>query len=135
MWTYSQEDGRLADASGKVIGRGYSGNQEGLNNPALQNAPNVGPIPQGKWTIGVPEAPVGHLGPLALPLTPVEGDVQTFGRMAFFIHGDTEEDVATCHQNASHGCIVLSRAARAAIAASSDHDLLVVPFLTPALCP
>ncbi len=31
---------------------GYSGNGQGLNNPAAQNQPNVGPLPQGSYTVG-----------------------------------------------------------------------------------
>jgi hypothetical protein len=129
MWTYVQESGELLNPAGVVVGKGYSGCHEGLNNPALQNAPNVGPIPQGEWTIGPPIAPPDHLGPLALPLTAVEGEVQTFGRFGFFIHGDTAEDVATCQQTASHGCVILSRQQRAWMAVSDDKTLLVVKTL------
>lgn len=31
---------------------GYAGNGPGLNNPAAQNQQNVGPIPQGTYTVG-----------------------------------------------------------------------------------
>jgi hypothetical protein len=45
-----------------------------------------------------------------------------FGRDGFLIHGDSVEHPGT----ASHGCIIMSRAIREAIAQSDDHELNVV---------
>lgn len=44
-WTYAQETGDLQQ-DGKHISTGYSGANEGKNNPAMDNVPNVGPIPR-----------------------------------------------------------------------------------------
>ena len=124
MLTYCQSTGVLTnDWGGGVhpMGIGYSGNGEGLNNGAMQDDQNVGPIPVGQWRIGPPLDPPDHLGPLAMPLTPAN-DTQTFGRSAFFIHGDN----AAMNHTASHGCIILGRTIREAINNSNDRDLTVV---------
>ena len=126
QWVYVIESGRLLGANG-LLAVGYSGHDEGVNNPGLCNAPNVGPIPHGRWSVLPPRNPVDHLGPLALPLVPVEGTA-TFGRSGFLIHGDTLEDVQHCWRNASHGCIILPRAARAAVAAVPDSTLRVLGY-------
>ena len=118
-WTYSQSTGEL-DRDGARVGAGYSGHGAGLNNPVMQNVADVGPIPQGEWTIGPPRNPPDHLGPLALPLTHVSGD--EFGRSAFFIHGDN----AQLNHSASDGCIILVRELRQEIVDSGDSDLQVV---------
>jgi hypothetical protein len=44
-WTYKQSTGEL-DHNGAAIGAGYSGHGAGLNNPAMQNVHDVGPIPR-----------------------------------------------------------------------------------------
>jgi len=118
-WTYKQSTGEL-DRDGAAVGAGYSGHGDGLNNPAMQDVHDVGPIPQGGWTIGPPVDPPDHLGPLALPLTHVSGD--EFGRSAFFIHGDN----AQLNHSASDGCIILVRELRQQIVDSGDDDLQVV---------
>jgi hypothetical protein len=119
VWTYKQTGGEL-DLDGAEVGAGYSGHGDGLNNPEMQNVRNVGPIPQGTWTIGSPVDPPDHLGPLAMPLTHVSGD--EFGRDDFFIHGDN----AAGNHSASDGCIIMSHTIRQQIADSDDHDLQVV---------
>ncbi len=122
MWTYRQTTGELS-RDGVAEGTGYSGFGDGKNNPAMQNVPNAGPLPQGKYTIGAPQcvdSPGPH-GPFILPLTPDSGN-QMFGRSGFLIHGDSIVQPGT----ASHGCIIMARLIRNAIAASGDHDLTVV---------
>jgi hypothetical protein len=121
-WTYQQSTGKLTDPGGAWVGTGYSGHGAGLNNPALEPDPGVGPIPAGKWRIGPALNPPDHLGPLAMPLTPNGFDAH--GRSAFFMHGDFAGDTADL---ASHGCIVIQRADRALVAASDDRDLTVIP--------
>src|SRR5438874_13781045 len=79
---YSQSTGEL-NHDGSRVGSGYSGHGEGLNNPAFQTAHDVGPLPQGMYSIGDPLDPPDHLGPLAMPLSSTSGDM--FGRSAFFI--------------------------------------------------
>jgi hypothetical protein len=121
MFTYVQVNGHFAKG-GVLIATGYSGHGEGVNNPCLQETHAIGPIPVGLWRMG--EA-VEHpeLGPLAIPLTACDG-TQTFGRGGFFVHGD---EVKTAGQElASHGCIILGKAARQMIEDSDDKLLQVV---------
>lgn len=99
---------------------GYSGHGEGKNNPALQETPNVGPIPYGLWRIVGPPFDTPTHGPFVMRLEPCEG-TQTFGRDGFLIHGDSKIAAGT----ASHGCIVLPRATRERIWDSGDHLLTV----------
>ena len=61
-------------------------------------------------------------GPLCLRLEPARG-TDTHGRSAFLIHGDSKSQPGT----ASEGCIILPPTVRAAISASNDRDLEVVP--------
>jgi len=118
MWTWDQSAGLLTRA-GKSW-RGYSGAGHGKNNPAMEAAVGVGPIPQGRWTIeGRDDSP--NTGPCTLTLKPDLG-TDTFGRSEFRIHGDNIAHPGT----ASHGCIILPRAVRDAIWASGDRALSVI---------
>jgi Protein of unknown function (DUF2778) len=122
MWTYKQSNGELS-RDGVVEGDGYSGFEAGRNNPAMQEQPNVGPIPQGRYSIGSPEcvdSPGPH-GPFVLRLTPDPAN-QMFGRAGFLIHGDSIVQPGL----ASHGCIIMGRIIREKIAASGDTALTVV---------
>lgn len=116
MWTYSQPTGEL-NHDGVFVGTGYSGTGVGRNNPAMQDVPNVGPIPQGVYSIGTERADP-RLGPCIMPLSPASVTA-AFGRSGFFIHGNNRAD------NASHGCIILGPAIRQQIASSPDRDLSV----------
>jgi hypothetical protein len=118
MWRWDQSAGRLV--RGAQTWRGYSGAGRGLNNPALQMAVGIGPIPQGHWTI-VSRCDSPNTGPCTLTLVPDPG-TETFGRSEFRIHGDSIAHPGT----ASHGCIILPRAVRDAIWRSGDHALEVV---------
>jgi hypothetical protein len=119
MWKWDQSAGELS-RDGKFIAKGYAGNGRGKNNPSMQAAVGVGPVPQGKWTIGAAHVSP-NTGPVTMNLDPKPG-TQTFGRSAFRIHGDS-----IAHPGeASHGCIILPRFVRDAIARSSDRDLEVV---------
>ncbi len=119
MWTWDQSAGTLSQ-DGSIISNGYSGSGRGKNNPSLQSAVGIGPIPQGKWTI-VERYDSKNVGPYALKLEPVAG-TKTFGRSAFRIHGDSIKNPGT----ASHGCIILPRIIRTKIWTSGDRDLTVV---------
>jgi hypothetical protein len=119
LFTYSQLTGVMTQ-DGEVIGEGYSGNAAGKNNPAMQNVPNVGPLPQGLWEIGIPEDRNGTLGPVAMPLAPEDG-TETFGRSEFWIHGDSAAHPGL----ASHGCIIMPRSVRQLIADSGETVLQV----------
>ena len=119
-WSYAQKSGSLSH-NGAQVAIGYSGNTTGLNNPAEQDRPGIGPVPRGSYTIGPPHRPINHLGPLALPLYPSVTN-EMHGRCGFFIHGDN----AKMNHTASSGCIILAHAARQAIVDSRDTKLVVV---------
>ena len=122
MWTYRQQTGEFFDAEGELVETGYSGFGEGKNNPDREDEHDVGPIPRGVYTIGATEFvdTSGPHGPFVLPLTPDQSN-EMFGRDSFLIHGDSVSHPGA----ASHGCIILSRVTREAIAASDDDELTV----------
>lgn len=133
-WIFDCSTGKQYDPSGKLVGIGYAGgncghNPEGVNNPALQAAKCVGPLPYGPKEDGTPNGytlgtPVegSHLGPLAIPLIP-DSDNIMFGRGSFYVHADL---ISGPPHSASEGCNVQSHTVRAAMAESSDNRLLVV---------
>jgi len=122
--TYSQSNGEMRDAAGALLGTGYAGHGVGLNNPALESVPSVGPLPQGIYVIRPPVNTATH-GPYVLWLTPDPAN-HMFGRYGFGIHAD---EVANPGKRlASTGCIVMSAEARVAIwsaAEKSDRKLQV----------
>jgi hypothetical protein len=122
-WTYArrarQGNGELL-RDGAVMGIGYSGHGEGLNNPAADAETGVGPVPAGRYAIG-PFFDHPHLGPCVARLVPLAG-TDTHGRSGFFIHGDN----AAANHTASDGCIILARPLREMIRASGTHLVLTV---------
>jgi RHS repeat-associated protein len=123
-WVYSQSTGRLthvnANGNATPVATGYSGRGEGLNNPAMQNVRDMGPVPQGTWEIGQPFNS-DNVGPYALPLTPLPG-TETYGRDLFRMHGDN----AAMNQSASKGCPIFPRHVRERVANSGDNIFRVV---------
>jgi Protein of unknown function (DUF2778) len=119
MWTYSQSTGAMVDPRGQAAGRGYSGLGDAKNQPGEERVKDHGPIPRGLWRIGATHTVIG-LGALVMALTP-EAGTETFGRSGFLIHADSIQHPGC----ASHGCIVLPNALRAAIGASPDRQLQV----------
>ena len=120
MNTYQQSTGHFTDADGNLVGVGYSGNGQGLNNPEMQAVAMHGPLPQGGYEIG-PASTDPKLGSLAMALSPSAGQ-HMFGRSGFFIHGDNQ----AMNHTASEGCIILPHAARIALASSGDRRLRVI---------
>src|SRR4051812_47136038 len=113
-WAYSQSSGDLSFA-GAHVATGYSGHDEGRNNPDMQDVRAVGPIPKGYWHMtGIENGT--HTGPFTIILDP-EPTTETFGRSLFRIHGDN----AT--HDASNGCIILGPDVRHKIWGSGDHLL------------
>lgn len=105
--TYQQSSG-LFTLNGQTF-VGYSGHGAGVNAPSMQSVKNVGPIPQGEYTIEPPHAdPV--VGPVAMRLVP-DASNEMFGRGDFLIHGDNQ----TMNRTASEGCIILPHSARVEI--------------------
>jgi hypothetical protein len=124
MWKFQQSTGGLFGPEGTLMATGYAGgnlgrNPEGKNNPHMQFIKNVGPLPQGRYSLG---EPVEHatLGPFAIPLIPDPAN-NMGGRGDFYCHGDT-----TPPGNASEGCIVMPRSVRDLMWASDDHQLEVI---------
>ena len=106
----------------------YSGHNEGLNNPSCY-APNVGPLPSGKWEIGQGSLNF-HLGPLTMNLIFKENLDGTNkwiysarNQFSFFIHGDNSFQ----NHSASEGCLVAPHIYRQLINLSTDRDLIVYP--------
>jgi hypothetical protein len=127
MWTYAQKTGNLLQ-DGKLVATGYSGGGEGKNDPSMQAVHDVGPIPQGNWTISGPPINTAEHGPFVLTLTANQG-TNLFGRSGFLMHGDS----VTAPGTASKGCIIMPRTAREQVWNSGDTDLEVVPeFATQA---
>jgi hypothetical protein len=122
-WTYAQQSGEL-EQDGRPVATGYSGANEGKNNPELENVRNVGPIPCGRWTITGPPLDTHDHGPCVLRLEPA-AETQTHARAGFLIHGDSKANPGT----ASHGCIILPRSIREQVWESGDRELLVVPTI------
>lgn len=122
MLRYEQTTGKLFDREGHLLGVGYSGLNEGKNNPAMQDHPTLGPIPRGKWYLG-PLVDSLKTGKYIMHLTPAP-DTITFGRTDFEMHGDSLENPS----QASHGCIIQPRVARLAahaLAVSNYDDSIV----------
>jgi hypothetical protein len=118
-WTYNQTTGNLTDPTGRLVGSGYSGVGRGLNNPAMQNQQNTGPVPQGAYTVGHAFHDP-HRGPNAMRLAPNPG-TQTQGRSGFMIHADNRHH----NHTASEGCIILAPQLRDEVARSTDRTLNV----------
>ena len=119
MWCWDQSAGTLS-RDGKVVGSGYSGGGRGKNNPSMQAARGVGPIPRGRWRMtAVKDSP--NTGPFTIVLEPEPG-TDTCGRSAFRVHGDSVAHPGT----ASHGCIILPRALRERLWRSGDRLIEVV---------
>lgn len=120
MYTYSQSKGRLVEADGALVGIGIAGQGAGLNNPVMQGVHNIGPLPQGFYTI---QAPYHHpkLGPVTMDLVP-DINNEMFGRSLFRIHGFAE------HEPSSEGCITQHRPARdyVALHLTTDNRVQVI---------
>lgn len=119
-YKYEQKTGKFWNPDGTLLDTGYAGRGAGRNNPEMQGVRDTGPLPQGKYKIGGLIPYHKKLGYLVMSLTPQDETVM-LGRSAFYIHGDNVT------HDASHGCIILGRAARLALgSADANHNLKVV---------
>lgn len=116
MLTYRSSDGETY-LDQVYEGIGYSGAGYGRNNPDMEDVVGVGPIPRGLYRIGKPDTNV-KTGPLTFVLIP-DGH-NAHGRSGFLIHGDN------ITHNASHGCVILGRCVREAIAKANETVLNVI---------
>ena len=125
-WTYHQSSGQLIAPDDRQIEVGYSGHEEGKNNPSMQDHKSIGPCPRGWYTMetiadehGTPvdyehkKAPVIRLIP--------DAENEMFGRAGFLIHGDSVHDPGT----ASLGCLIFPRWVRIVMSQSPDNRLAV----------
>lgn len=123
-WTYQQSTGIMTPPKGSAwqgaTWTGYSGRDDGFNNPLMQEIQGLGPIPAGIYIIGKAYDD-SHLGPCVMHLDPME-NTNTFGRSLFRIHGDNAKHNGT----ASEGCIILSPNVRKIINGSNDKTLTVI---------
>jgi hypothetical protein len=120
MWKYIQSTGELLQ-NDQHVDSGYSGCDEGKNNPSMQAVHDMGPIPQGNWTIIGPPFNTPDHGPNVLRLEPQAG-TNTFGRDGFLMHGDNVQFPGT----ASKGCIIMGPNTRLRVWSSKDWNLEVV---------
>lgn len=96
----------------------YAGTEGYKDNPAFECEVNKGPLPRGKYKIGLPLANHPTAGRFVLRLTPYAGN-NMCGRSGFLIHGDNGQGTA------SNGCIVAPLEIRKKIYDSSDRELIV----------
>ena len=120
MITYQIKTGEVK-LNDKIVGYGYSGNGTFLNDPTKTDIPDHGPIPQGLWHLGGWEEQHGKLGGIVIHLAP-DVTTNTFGRSAFFIHGDNFK----VNHTASDGCIILSKELRKELRDSGETQLTVI---------
>jgi len=118
VWSYSQGTGELTAPDGVMLACGYSGCGVCTNQPQMQWAEDLGPIPRGSYAIGVPRDDE-TMGPYCLPLEP-DPENEMHGRFGFYMHGDNETSTA------STGCIIMPRAIREEVARSTCTTLRVV---------
>lgn len=110
--TFQQSTGLITDEAGEVVAHAWAGHGDGLNNPAMQEIHEVGPLPQGVYEVRPWEDNHPPLGPMVAHLVQIEGE--TFGRDAFYIHGPS----STHYMQESKGCIVVPHVMRQKV-----HDL------------
>jgi hypothetical protein len=120
MYTYCQSTGVL-DHDGVPLLNCYAGHGAGVNNPAMQGQHDVGPLPQGRYTMtSLVDSPRTGLATIILDPDPAN---QMFGRSGFRIHGDNP----AVNRTASDGCIIAGHAPdRVGIWNSGDHLLEVI---------
>lgn len=112
--TYRQNDGEFYIGD-HYEGIGYSGFGAGKNNPKMESARGIGPIPAGLYRV-IECDPSEHpaLAPPVFRLMPLGHDA--YGRTGFLIHGNNKTN------DASHGCIILGKAIRDRIKATLGAD-------------
>ncbi len=107
MLKYKQKTGELfhlEDGKWILIGTGYAGHGEGLNNHAKEAVANLGPIPCGLWSVSFPfDHPTK--GPLCFRYVPL---TYKGPRSGFLMHGDNSQ----MNHSASDGCTVFPHAVR-----------------------
>lgn len=120
MYTYRQSTGELFDKDMNLLTKGYAGHGDGKNNPDMEGWANIGPLPCGLYSIGLPlDKPT--TGQFSLPLIPRE-PYAMYGRSSFYMHGEDANNPG----NASTGCPVIERKIRELINSGTDKLLNVI---------
>jgi hypothetical protein len=121
-WIYESSTGSLLYSEtdsmfGTLVGKGYSGKKGFKNNVLFDTVKDVGPIPPGKYIIGLSYQSISK-GPMTMNLNPFGHNAS--GRTLFRIHGNNRIN------DASQGCIILGPDLRKKLGKSSDRVLIVV---------
>ncbi len=127
-WTYSQSTGKLIKPDGTLEGCGFAGNSVGLNEPAQQMTHNIGPLPQGEYTMTKYFEKHPTAGLCVIELTPAKTNTM-FGRSGFLIHGSRNllTSGLDAFLDSSDGCVIIGDCSmRQAIWSSLDRELVVV---------
>ena len=119
MWVYESSSGSTFRPDGTLLCVAYSGHGDGLNNPAMQAIPNIGPIPTGEYTLS-PFFTHPRLGKLVARFMP-KSDNDECHRSGIDLHGDNQYRDHT----GSEGCVVMDEPYRLEISQSLDTDWLV----------
>ena len=101
MYNYHQASGIL-DHDGVVLLHCYAGHGVGLNNPAMQDQHDVGPLPEGHYTMAAYDRFSAHRRVSRRSSLFPDTANQMFDRSGFRIHGDN----AAANHTASDGCII-----------------------------
>jgi hypothetical protein len=117
-WKYIISSGKLF-LDGVLVGTCYSGHMQSMNSTNYQTADDTGPIPVGKYTIGMPYTDPQR-GEMVMGLTPDPANVIQKGD--FKIHGDTQSNLERGAREASARSIVASELIRVDIAEYVRHD-------------
>jgi hypothetical protein len=117
MWTYHQLSG-LIEHDCEEVDYGWSGFEDGINVPGMQDIAGIGPLPRGLYIMADPPIDHPELGQYALRLTPAVG-TELFGRSEFWWHGRSLKKVF----DSSKGCLVSCFATRKQAWESGDHEL------------
>lgn len=119
VWVFDSLSGRLS-LDGAFVCFAYSGHGAGRDNPQLETVADVGPIPEGSYSISLePAGSHANLGDPVLRFTPLPG-TEMHGRSGFLGHGDNAK------HDASLGCIVFPYGPRCTMALTLG-TLRVVP--------
>jgi hypothetical protein len=130
MWTYHQISGAMVRPDGTLAANGYSGHDEGKDDPNFQSVHDKGPCPQGGWRMEIIKGDDGEPCDYEGKAKPVirlhpKSSTNTFSRSGFLCHGDSVHEPGS----ASLGCIVMPHNIRTEMAQSiemGDEDLDVV---------
>jgi hypothetical protein len=128
VWAFNILAGQLLKDGILIDGDVYSGEfPEGFNDSSKEAVPDVGPIPEGFYTIcGPPYSDTEH-GPYILRLEPDPDNVM-HGRVGFLLHGKPLPPADI--RSGSKGCICAKYKTRMRVYQSGDTRLQVISGLT-----